>query len=76
MTTTELIEKATAKGYKVSSEIEGYIGIMLRKNATQCHWFKIYSANEVIFNHTYSMNTGKSFKGVRHGLEIYWKIVK
>lgn len=39
------------------------------------HWFTFDDAG-IEFYHTYSQNTGKSFRGVSHRLEVYARIEK
>jgi hypothetical protein len=71
MTKQQLIDKATAKNFKVEFSKNKYgnqiIGV--NKNNNCYHWFEEVG-DYLLFNHTYSMNTGKTTKGTLHGLRI------
>ena len=71
MTKQQLIDKATAKNFKVefSKDKFGNEIIGINKNNNCYHWFEVLN-DYLLFNHTYSMNTGKSIKGTLHGLRI------
>lgn len=71
MTKQQLIDKATAKNFKIefSQDKFGNEIIGINKNNNCYHWFEILN-DYLLFNHTYSMNTGKSIKGTLHGLKI------
>lgn len=65
----QLIEAATKKGYR-TFESNGMIGFCKK---FRYHWFTNYGIEEGgwIFNHTYSQNTGKTFKGSSHRFRVY-----
>ena len=66
----EKIREGAAKiGARVNEDYQGQIGIQY-KGTHVWHWFKIYSEDFVAFDHSYSMNTGRSKKGIRHGMKI------
>ena len=71
MTKQQLINNATAKNFKVefSQDRFGNEIIGINKNNNCYHWFQTIGDN-LLFNHTYSMNTGKTIKGTLHGLRI------
>lgn len=71
MTKQQLIDKATAKNFKIefSQDRFGNEIIGINKNNNCYHWFEVLN-DYLLFNHTYSMNTGKSIKGTLHGLRI------
>jgi len=71
MTKQQLIDKATAKNFKVefSKDKFGNEIIGINKNNNCYHWFEVLN-DYLLFNHTYSMNTGKTNKGTLHGLRI------
>lgn len=71
MTKQQLIDKATAKNFKVefSKDKFGNEIIGINKNNNCYHWFEVMN-DYLLFNHTYSMNTGKTIKGTLHGLRI------
>ncbi len=71
MTKQQLIDNATSKNFKVefSEDRFGNILIGVNKNNNCYHWFEIFGG-DIYFNHTYSMNTGKTNKGTLHGLRI------
>lgn len=66
----EIIAAFTAKGHTVNTEYDGQIGITLADSFVN-HWFTVLPDQTVMFDHTYSSNTGKTFKGVRHMLWAY-----
>jgi hypothetical protein len=66
----EIIAAFTAKGHAVTTAYDGQIGITLADSFVN-HWFTILPDQTVMFDHTYSSNTGKTFKGVRHMLWAY-----
>ena len=71
MTKQELIAIATKKNFKIELS-ENQFGneiIGVNKNNNCYHWFEVIG-DYLLFNHTYSMNTGKSTKGILHGLRI------
>lgn len=53
-------------------ETENMIGIYV-KNVW--HWFRSYDSF-LVFNHSYSQNTGKTKKGLIHGLNVRKSISK
>lgn len=71
MTKQELINNANSKNFRVefSKDIYGNEIIGINKNNNCYHWFEVINEN-IYFNHTYSMNTGKIKKGIMHGLNI------
>lgn len=71
MTKQQLIAKATEKNFKIefSKDRFGNEIIGVNKNNNCYHWFQVIG-EYLLFNHTYSMNTGKSNKGTLHGLRI------
>lgn len=79
MKATELISNAIAKGARVEYArndvlVDLYgdkkIGIRFRNQNTY-HWFKIWKDdNTVHFDHSYSMNTGKAHRGLKHRMRI------
>ena len=77
MTQEQLTQIANQKNYRVILSSDKYnnplIGIDKGKNSV--HWFEIFE-NGLLFNHTYSMNTGSVKKGIRHGLNIYYSFAK
>ena len=72
MTKQQLIAKATEKNFTIefSKDKFGNEIIGINKNNNCYHWFEILNDDCLLFNHTYSMNTGKSIKGTLHGLRI------
>ena len=60
-------ENAEKKGYEVCTEyilaLIPMVGFRL-KNKHVYHWFRITESNWLVFDHAYSMNTGKSKRGV------------
>ena len=71
MTKQQLIQKATEKNFRIefSKDKFGNEIIGINKNNNCYHWFEMIGEN-LLFNHTYSMNTGKSIRGTLHGLRI------
>ena len=71
MTKQQLIDKATAKNFKIefSQDRFGNEIIGINKNNNCYHWFELVN-DYLLFNHTYSLNTGKTIKGTLHGLRI------
>jgi hypothetical protein len=71
MTKQQLIDNATARNFKVefSQDKYGDILIGINKNNNCYHWFNLFGG-DIIFNHTYSMNTGKINKGTMHGIRV------
>ncbi len=67
MTTTQLIQNATAKGFKVNTENENLIGV--NKGKFVWHWFDVL-CGEVYFNHSYSQNTGATKKSTMHRINV------
>ncbi len=72
MTKQQLIAKATEKNFRIefSKDKFGNEIIGVNKNNNCYHWFQILNDDYLLFNHTYSMNTGKTNKGTLHGLRI------
>lgn len=75
MTTSQLIENAISKGYKVNTESLNFVGIQFnaKRYSGLWHWFSV-SDNSVWFDHSYSQNTGKSFKGLYHSMNVKTKL--
>ena len=79
MKATELEARAEAKGARVEYAENNYlvglytdakIGICF-KNQHTYHWFRIWAAdNTVDFDHSYSMNTGKAHRGLKHKMRV------
>ncbi len=69
MTTTELINHATSRKFSICLDDENKVGICKGKGVW--HWFDVYdNGNFVIFNHSYSQNTGRTFKGIMHEIKV------
>lgn len=72
MTKQELINNATSKKFKVGlneTEMYNYIGIY--KGRDVWHWFKSFKGDDyVLFDHSYSCNTGKSKRGIMHEIRV------
>jgi hypothetical protein len=71
MTKQQLISNATSKNFRVefSKDKFGNDLVGVNKNNNCYHWFQVID-EYVLFNHTYSMNTGKTNKGTMHGLRV------
>jgi hypothetical protein len=78
MNKTQLIEKANQKNFRVEFSLDqfGEEMIGINKNKSCYHWFNVFSNGDVMFNHTYSMNTGTTKKGTMHGLRVYMSLDK
>lgn len=76
MTSNKLIETANTKGYKVNTEYPNEVGIQFptKRYSGLWHWFHIHSDGTCYFTHSYSQNTGKSFKGTMHRIKIQDKL--
>ena len=76
MTREQLIQEATNKGAKIEFS-KSYcdtemIGIRF-KNKSTYHWFISWNDKpdaRFYFYHSYSMNTGKTKRGMRHSMRI------
>ena len=69
MKAQELLNNAHAKKATVDLSYENMIGIKF-KNQHTWHWFEIYGNDEVMFDHSYSQNTGKVHRGTSHRMRI------
>ena len=73
MTREQLISNAAAKGAKVEFSTKRsldvpLIGICFFGHYVY-HWF-VQLGEDVYFDHSYSMNTGKTKKGLRHRMRV------
>ena len=72
MNKQQLIDNATAKGFKVelSEDQFGNELIGINKGKWNYHWFRVYMNGDVYFHHTYSQMNGRTKKGVMHGIRV------
>jgi hypothetical protein len=84
MTTSKLIENATKLNAEIYNEPVNdhrqQIGIRFKsiRYSGLIHWFDVYTYTtgevSIMFSHSYSQNTGKTKKGIMHGLNIQNKL--
>lgn len=67
----QLIETATTKNFNIefSQDKFGNVLVGISKGKGCYHWFDVFGG-QVMFNHTYSCNTGRVKKGVMHGIRV------
>lgn len=67
-----LINNAEAKGFKVeiTEDLIGTQLIGINKGKSCYHWFKVYSDDCILFDHTYSCNTGSVKRGLTHAVRV------
>lgn len=75
----ELIQTATAKNFQIEFSKDKFdqemIGVC--KGKGNWHWFTVLEeTGYCLFHHTYSQNTGRTKKGIRHGLEVALSLKK
>ena len=72
MNKQQLIDNATAKNFRIefSQDRFGNEIIGINKNNNSYHWFEVLNSGNVMFQNSYSMNTGRTQKGFLHGLRV------
>lgn len=72
MNKQQLIENATKKNFKIEFIVDQFDNelIGINKGKSCYHWFKVYSNDNVFFDHTYSCNTGNIKRGFDHGFKV------
>lgn len=78
MTKQELLQVATQKKFQIIHSFNvlnlPIIGIDKHKNSI--HWFFVHDSENVYFDHTYNVNTGKVKKSANHMINIIWSFQK
>lgn len=68
MTTLEKLKAACEEKKIECDSTDTVFGVRIKSGVW--HWFNHLNGELFVFNHTYSQNTGKTNKGILHGISV------